>query len=1020
MNTAFDISEPHSDKPRLHLVSNEPVPFSFDEVLDFFCEDRPWHLQAILPRKGAKALIEFADFPLAPSRTVDAEKWCRYWNDLGYGIYFGINPLKRSLGSKSSKDEVSEARFLWVDVDPVTTLAGAELDTWRGETLESIRQGGALRIAPTAIIDSGRGYWLFWKLAVPVILDGNGPATQRVESHGKGIEKLFAGADNCRNVDRIARLPGFVNKKTMGLAKLVELHPDRTFALTDFPHEEFRHVEKREAIDTVDNDLDILKFRGFLVGKYGLVNGQEGYIKTGAILNKALDLGLSQETTASTLMELFVELGGSQRTPEWSYEYLTAYVERLTHSRKGATGCDSVMVWFEDLAKYDGLEEVTRETSAGTPESQCNWETVKKAIIDGPLADAIKIWASFLGRFTPNALERSELVHLLSERVKEGVNDIKATMNEYEEEWAKRQNEKAFAEKRAASVKHYSPFDCPDLEAAPVMRKWDGILSGVKTVEPPMRGANNWPVHISHTDIPGMHILTSLTANGGADSKLAPPKNYLLKNHDVFSLEIELSDYVTFYTVDALKKVREVAPSGRFITHYLNYDRSSVPKVYAVMTMPIVLPDRTILSTNGLDKERHLVLKINPEMLKYLPARADCTPEAVAEAYRFLCDDWFCDVLADADGKAILIAFALSIIERCLFDCRPAFFISAALRGGGKTTAFNMVSMAVLGEQTAARAWSSSNEERRKAMLSFLMTGAPCITWDNIPKGTEIQCAHVERAITSEIYVDRILGVSADGVAPAYSIMSFTGNNIQPHEDMASRSLVVNLATDRPDPENRAFTRSDPVTWTQEHRGEILRALYTLLLGNPINDRIPKTRFKRWMKLVGEAVEFGAELYGDKISFETSFKEVEKRDSANSEKADILMTLNKLFPDGQAFTASDICVKLRESEMVALNSSPKVSETAEMHDLRAFCLRTRKTVPTSNGVNKIMKGIANGPTATDFGIVTLKMNVNNDSGKVHYWIDYKLDDVDTSWFEPVEDAPVYQPGATIGGAGAQM
>ena len=36
---------------------------SFDKSLDFFCEDRPWHLQAILPQEGGKAIIKLRIFP---------------------------------------------------------------------------------------------------------------------------------------------------------------------------------------------------------------------------------------------------------------------------------------------------------------------------------------------------------------------------------------------------------------------------------------------------------------------------------------------------------------------------------------------------------------------------------------------------------------------------------------------------------------------------------------------------------------------------------------------------------------------------------------------------------------------------------------------------------------------------------------------------------------------------------------------------------------------------------------------
>jgi hypothetical protein len=76
---------------------------------------------------------------------------------------------------------------------------------------------------------------------------------------------------------------------------------------------------------------------------------------------------------------------------------------------------------------------------------------------------------------------------------------------------------------------------------------------------------------------------------------------------------------------------------------------------------------------------------------------------------------------------------------------------------------------------------------------------------------------------------------------------------------------VVRLNADRVDPENREFKHSDPVGWTDRRRGEILKALYTLLLGNPRRAAWGKsglapapTRFKEWWEMVGSAVENAA------------------------------------------------------------------------------------------------------------------------------------------------------------------
>jgi hypothetical protein len=131
----------------------------------------------------------------------------------------------------------------------------------------------------------------------------------------------------------------------------------------------------------------------------------------------------------------------------------------------------------------------------------------------------------------------------------------------------------------------------------------------------------------------------------------------------------------------------------------------------------------------------------------------------------------------------------------------------------------------------------------------------------------QISCPHIERACTSAYYADRKLMVPEIVQAAASAIQVFTGNNVAPKGDLASRALQVRLTVDRPDPENRQFEHQDPLGWTRANRTKILQALYTIALGNP--EAMPGqkvrigTRFKRWQLLVGSAVEYAAKCAGD-------------------------------------------------------------------------------------------------------------------------------------------------------------
>jgi hypothetical protein len=242
---------------------------------------------------------------------------------------------------------------------------------------------------------------------------------------------------------------------------------------------------------------------------------------------------------------------------------------------------------------------------------------------------------------------------------------------------------------------------------------------------------------------------------------------------------------------------------------------------------------RAILSKNGLHHDLQLIFRVQAPLLNVLLDPASITPDIARSAYQYLTDKWLTDIDTDGEGKAIIIALAMTLIQRHLLSARPAFFVTAGQRGGGKTTLLNMISTAVFGRQAAAANWSASDEERRKAIFSYCSAGVSLLVWDNIPRAEAISCPTIEKALTAEEISDRVLGESRTLTVPATTVMAFTGNNISPKGDLASRSLIVRLSVSRADPENRNFQHPDPIGWTLANRRRILAALYTIMLAPP-------------------------------------------------------------------------------------------------------------------------------------------------------------------------------------------
>lgn len=159
--------------------------------------DPAWfvHVAAIDPDSGA---IEGR--AVHPDRIADLGPWLTQRAGKS-GLYFTGNPLLRDPGSKPSKQDVAALAYCHVDLDPEDHKP---LEAER-ERLRQLVDGFTPQ--PTELIDSGNGYGLFWRLAEPILHNGN---TDALEADNRALAAAL-GADDCPNLDRLMRLPGFMN-----------------------------------------------------------------------------------------------------------------------------------------------------------------------------------------------------------------------------------------------------------------------------------------------------------------------------------------------------------------------------------------------------------------------------------------------------------------------------------------------------------------------------------------------------------------------------------------------------------------------------------------------------------------------------------------------------------------------------------------------------------------------------------------------------------------------------------------
>jgi hypothetical protein len=205
--------------------SSAGLPLDF--LNDFFGGDKR-HIVGIKKpdAKGKRPIIKAKHFDAGDR--AGQQQFIAELSAAGCDGYFSPNPIKGTLHKKAKKGDVAEARHVWIDLDP---RPGEPLEAERAAMLAQLTTNLPAGVPrPNRVIDSGRGFWGYWKLDKPMPVDGavyndkgefvrNNPLTETVESYGRGIEDAFGDrfADGCRNIDRVARCP---ERPTAGLVSL--------------------------------------------------------------------------------------------------------------------------------------------------------------------------------------------------------------------------------------------------------------------------------------------------------------------------------------------------------------------------------------------------------------------------------------------------------------------------------------------------------------------------------------------------------------------------------------------------------------------------------------------------------------------------------------------------------------------------------------------------------------------------------------------------------------------------------
>lgn len=285
------------------------------------------------------------------------------------------------------------------------------------------------------------------------------------------------------------------------------------------------------------------------------------------------------------------------------------------------------------------------------------------------------------------------------------------------------------------------------------------------------------------------------------------------------------------------------------------------PALRGVVEVPTLRPDGSVILAAGYDAATGLYYRPAEGLLvPHVSAKPTATDREDALA---LIDEAIGDFpYVDAAARANLLALLLTpILRPALTGHVPLALLDKPKAGTGASLLAEVVATVTTGRPAAMMGAPDDEAEWEKAITATLLSGATVITIDNVTH--PLASGQLSRALTAKTWQSRILGASENALIPVQATWIATGNNIRLGGDIPRRCYRIRLDAecsrpwDRtgPDPET-PFRHPELLPWVQEHRGELLGALLTLVrawyaAGCPKADVPVLGNFGHWCRTAG-------------------------------------------------------------------------------------------------------------------------------------------------------------------------
>ena len=184
---------------------------------------------------------------------------------------------------------------------------------------------------------------------------------------------------------------------------------------------------------------------------------------------------------------------------------------------------------------------------------------------------------------------------------------------------------------------------------------------------------------------------------------------------------------------------------------------------------------------------------------------------------------------ADGSGFAHSLAIMLLPLVRRLIDGpTPLFILDKPCPGTGASLLVSAIVLAITGNSVSVLSEAREEDEMRKRITSLLLAGRAFMLLDNVSR--RIESPSLCALLTSTWWEDRILGASRIVTLPHFAALMATGNNVRCSDEIARRSVWIQLDSHMERPwERNEFKHPNILGWVKDNRNQLVSAACTLV-----------------------------------------------------------------------------------------------------------------------------------------------------------------------------------------------